>query len=52
MFAEINKKAVAIKLLSEHESKNGYVLAKRKEGGRFIWIKRSQVYHWALGLVI
>jgi len=52
MFAEINKKAVAIKLLSEQESKNGYVLAKKKDCGQFIWIKRSQVYHWALGLVI
>lgn len=52
MFAEINKKAVAVKVLSEKESKNGYVLAKRKKSGEFVWIKRSQVYHWALGLVI
>ena len=49
---EINKRAVAIKLLSEHESKNGYILAKKKDCGQFVWIKRNQVYHWTLGLVI
>ncbi len=52
MFAEINKKAVAVKLLSEKENKNGYVLAQKKQDGRFVWIKRNSILHWALGLVI
>lgn len=53
MVAEINKRVVAVKLLSEEKTKNGFILIREGDTGKFNWIKKRDILpFWSLPIIL